>query len=187
MVDTLADLTLSLAEFSRLHADAHKETETKRLAIVASKGSMDMVYPALILATTAVSMGWEAGIFFTFYGLDTLHKKRYKNLKVSPIGNPAMPAPFQAIPFHVPVILGAIPGMTSVATALMKSWMKRAKLPPIQEFLTMADQMGVKLIACSTTMGVMKIKQEDLLPMADIQGAAAFLHYSSKASVVLFI
>ncbi len=187
MVETLTNLSLTLEEFKRLHAETHQETETKRLAIVASKGSLDMVYPALILSTTAVSMGWEAEIFFTFYGLDTLHKKRYKNLKVSPIGNPAMPAPFQAIPFHVPNILGAIPGMTTVATAFMKSWMKKAQLPPIQEFLTMADQMGVKLIACSTTMGVMNIKKEELLPMADIQGAAAFLHYASKASVVLFI
>ena len=183
----LEKLTLDFQEFQRLHAEAHKETEPKRLAIVASKGSLDMVYPAMILATTAASMGWECGIFFTFYGLDALHRKRYKGLKVAPIGNPAMPAPFAAVPIHVPTIIGAIPGMTTIATLLMKQWMKRSRLPSLEQFLDMADKMGVKLIACSTTMGVMKIKKEDLLPVADIQGAAAFLHFASKATVTLFI
>ena len=186
-MNALQTMALDLEKFKQLHAETHKETETKRLAIVASKGSLDMIYPALILATTAASMGWEAGIFFTFYGLDALHKKRYKGLKVAPIGNAAMPAPFQAVPFHVPTILGALPGMTTVATVLMKQWMKRAKLPAVEEFLNMASQMGVKLIACSTTLGVMKIKEEDLLPAAEVQGAAAFLHYASKATVTLFI
>ena len=187
MVSTLEKLSLDLEEFKRLHAQAHKETDTKRLAIVASKGSLDMVYPALILATTAASMGWEAGVFFTFYGLDVLHKKRYKGLKVAPLGNPAMPPPLPAVPVQVPTILAAIPGMTAVATALMRRWMKKSNLPNVEEFLDMSNQMGVKLIACSTTMGVMKIREEDLLPVAEIQGAAAFLNYASKATVTLFI
>ncbi len=185
---TLQDrITLDAETFKALHSELHKETGTKRLAIVASKGSLDMVYPALILSTTAASMGWEVGIFFTFYGLDTLHKKRYKKLKVAPLGNPAMPAPFPGVPVKVPTILAAIPGMTAVATLFMKKWMKDARVPDVEEFLTMANEMGVRLIACSTTMGVMHIEKEDLLPQAEIQGAAAFLSYASKASVSLFI
>ncbi|MBI4329611.1 MAG: DsrE/DsrF/DrsH-like family protein [Chloroflexi bacterium] len=187
MVEALETLSLDLEEFKRLHAEAHKETATKRLAIVASKGSLDMVYPALILSTTAASMGWETAIFFTFYGLDVLHKGRYKGLKVAPLGNPAAPAPFPALPIKVPTIIAAIPGMTAVATLIMKRWMKNASLPTVEQFLDMSHEMGVKLIACSTTMGVMKIKEEDLLPVAEIQGAAAFLHYASKATVTLFI
>ncbi len=187
MVETLEKLSIDLEEFNRLHAEAHKETGPKRLAIVASKGSLDMVYPPLILATTAVSMGWECGVFFTFYGLDALNKKKFKNLKVSPVGNPAMPAPLEGIPVQVPNIIGAIPGMTSLATIFMKSWMNKASLPSVEQFLNMSNEMGVKLIACSTTMGVMKVKKEDLLPFAEIQGAAAFLHFASKATVTLFI
>ncbi|MBI4298173.1 MAG: DsrE/DsrF/DrsH-like family protein [Chloroflexi bacterium] len=187
MLESLEKLSLDLEEFKRLHSEVHKDTDTKRLAIVASKGSLDMIYPALILATTAASMGWQVGIFFTFYGLDALHVKRYKKLKVAPLGNPAMPAPFHGIPVQVPTIIAAIPGMTTVATILMKSWMKRSRLPTVEGFLKMSNQMGVKLIACSTTMGVMKIKQEDLLPEAEVQGAAAFLHFASKATVSLFI
>ncbi len=188
MQQTLEKLTLDLAEFQRLHQETHKETDVKRLAIVASKGTLDMVYPAMILATTARSLGWEASIFFTFYGLDALNRKKYKKLQVASLGNPAAPAPFSAVPFFkVPTILGIIPGMTSMATFFLKRWMKRSNIPTLEQFLTMADQMGVKLIACSTTMGVMQVKKEDLLPAADIQGAAAFLHFASKASVTLFI
>ncbi|MBI2165535.1 MAG: DsrE/DsrF/DrsH-like family protein [Chloroflexi bacterium] len=187
MTETLEKLGLSLAEFQKLHAEAHNETGKKRLAIVASKGSLDMVYPPLILATTATALGWECGIFFTFYGLDALNKKKYKGLKVAPLGNPAMPSPLKGLPVYVPNLVGAIPGMTFIATALMKRWMRKANVPSIEQFVEMAHQKGVKLIACSTTMGVMGIKKEDLLPEADIQGAAAFLHFASKATVTLFI
>ncbi|MBI1864547.1 MAG: DsrE/DsrF/DrsH-like family protein [Nitrospirae bacterium] len=92
----------------------------KRLAIIASKGTMDMAYPPLILASTAISMDMEAGIFFTFYGLDLINKNKYGSLKVPPIANPAMPVP-------MPNILGMLPGMTAMATMMMKSWMGKAK------------------------------------------------------------
>ncbi|RMF27055.1 MAG: hypothetical protein D6759_18400, partial [Chloroflexi bacterium] len=75
-----------------------EEKRRRRLALVASKGSLDMAYPPLILATTAAALGWEVGIFFTFYGLDIINKKKLAKLKVAPIGNPAMPAPIPAIP-----------------------------------------------------------------------------------------
>ncbi|MBI4234492.1 MAG: DsrE/DsrF/DrsH-like family protein [Chloroflexi bacterium] len=164
---------------TRLHRQAHDQ-EVKRVAIVASKGSLDMAYPALILATTAVSMGMECGVFFTFYGLNILHKKKYRSLKVAPLANPAAPVP-------VPNILGAIPGMTFAATTMLKWMMRRQKMPTIQEMVRLSQEMGVKLIACSTTMGVMGVKEEDLLDGVDIEGAAAFLEYASKAHVTLFI
>lgn len=153
---------------------------TKRLAMVASKGTLDQAYPPMILATTAASLGWEAGIFFTFYGLDILHKKKHKKLKVPPLANPAMPVP-------VPNILGALPGMTEVATRMMKGWMGRAKLPELPEFIAMAQGLEVKFFACSTTMGVMGIEEEDLIPGCEIAGAAAFLDYAADADVTLFI
>jgi peroxiredoxin family protein len=152
----------------------------KRLALVASKGSLDGAYPPLILATTAASLGWEVGIFFTFYGLDILHRKRHRRLKVAPVGNPAMPIP-------VPTLIGVLPGMTGVATQMMKRWMRAANLPTIAQFLDIARESGVRLFACSTTMGVMGIRREDLVEGADIAGATAFLDFASEADVSLFV
>jgi len=152
----------------------------RRIALVSSKGTLDQAYPPLILATTATSMGWEAGIFFTFYGLDVLHQRKHAKLRVPPLANPAMPV-------AIPNLIGALPGMTAAATSMMKSWLKRAKLPTIAEFLEMARESGVKLFACSTTMGVMGIAPDDLLPGAEIAGAAAFLDYAADADVQLFI
>ncbi|MEK7371945.1 MAG: DsrE/DsrF/DrsH-like family protein [candidate division NC10 bacterium] len=160
----------------------------KRLAMVASKGTLDMAYPPLILATTAASMGWETGIFFTFYGLDLLHKERIKHLQVSPIGNPAMPPPLPAIPaLKVPNILGTLPGMTAMATMMMQGWMAKAKVPTVQEMLDLCVDADVKLFACATTMGVMGIKQADLIPAAQCAGATTFLDFAGDASVSLFI
>ena len=119
-----------------------------RLALVASKGTLDMAYPPLILATTAGSLGWEVGVFFTFYGLDIIHKARMNHLKVGPVGNPAMPPPIAALPWmKVPNIVGALPGMTAMATSMMKSWIARAKLPTIPELMDIAKECDVSVFA----------------------------------------
>lgn len=151
-----------------------------RLAIVASKGSLDMAYPPLILATTAAAMDMEAGIFFTFYGLDIIHKDKYGSLKVPPLANPAMPMP-------VPNILGVLPGMTMAATTMMKSWMGRVKLQSIPSFIEMARELDVTLIGCQMTLDVMGVKKEKLVDGVDIGGAATFLEYASKAKISLFV
>jgi len=155
-------------------------TRPRRLALVASKGSLDGAYPPLILAATAASLGWEVGIFFTFYGLDIIHKRRHKKLKVAPLGNPAMPVP-------MPNLLGALPGMTAAATSMMKGWMKKARLPDVPEFLDIARESGAKLFACSTTMGVMGVEEQDLVAGVDIAGATAFLDFAADADVSLFV
>ena len=160
--------------------EPHGRTRPRRLALVASKGTLDGAYPPLILAATAASLGWEVGIFFTFYGLDIVHRRRHRKLKVAPVGNPAMPVP-------VPNLLGALPGMTAAATTMMKGWMKRARLPDVPQFLEMARESGTKLFACSTTMGVMGVKESDLLPGVDIAGATAFLDFAAGADVSLFV
>jgi peroxiredoxin family protein len=161
---------------------------TKRLALVASKGTLDQAYPPLILATTAAAMGWEVGIFFTFYGLDLLHKERIKHLQVSPVGNPAMPPPIPAIPvLKVPTLMGALPGMTAMATMMMKGMMSKAKMPSAKELLDLCVESDVQLFACATTMGVMGITQEELIPAAKCAGATTFLDYAAAADVSLFI
>lgn len=156
------------------------EPAPRRMALVASKGTLDQAYPPLILATTAASMGWEVGIFFTFYGLDILHGKKNHKLKVPPLANPAMPV-------KVPNIVGAIPGMTAVATRMMKGWMKKARMPDLPEFIDMAQGLGVKFYACSTTMGVMGVSEGDLIEGCDIAGAAAFLDFAAGSDIHMFI
>jgi peroxiredoxin family protein len=163
------------------------EEKKKRLALVASKGSLDQAYSPLILATTAAAMGWEVGIFFTFFGFDIINKKRMNALKVAPIANPAFPEPFPALPIKVPNFIGTIPGMTHLATAFMKSWMSRANLPSIPEFVDMARQMGVRFFACAMTMGVMGVKEEDLIDGCELVGATTFLDYAADADVQLYI
>ncbi|MCX5970708.1 MAG: DsrE/DsrF/DrsH-like family protein [Coprothermobacterota bacterium] len=156
-------------------------TERKnRLAIIASKGTLDMAYPPLILATTAVAMEMEAGIFFTFYGLNIIRKDRKNKLFVAPIGNPAMPMP-------MPNILGMLPGMTSMGTMIMKGMMKKANAPSINELLEICRESGVRMIGCQMTMDAFGLKKEALIDGIEVGGAATFLAYAAEASVSLFI
>ena len=152
----------------------------KRMAIVASKGTLDMAYPPLILATTAAAMEIECSIFFTFYGLDIINRNKNKNLRVPSLANPAMPVP-------VPNIIGVLPGMTAMATMMMKSWMAKVNVPSIEDLLSIAVESGVKLIGCQMTMDVMGVKKEDLIEGVEVCGAAAFLEYASDADITLFV
>lgn len=156
------------------------QPRTRRIAIVASKGTLDQAYPPMILASTAVSLGWEAGIYFTFYGLDIIHSERFNKLKVASLANPAGP-------IQLPNLLGAIPGATAAATKVMKKWMSDSQMPTIPEFIDMTQDLGVRFFACATTMGVMGVEESDLLPGADIAGAAAFLDYAAEADITLFV
>lgn len=140
-----------------------------------------MAYPPLILASTAAAMDMECAIFFTFYGLDIVNKNKYANLKVAPVGNPAMPMP-------VPNMVGMIPGMTAVASKMMKGMMSKAGVPTIPELMTACHDLGVKLWPCEMTLGVMGISADDLIPEVDPTcGAATFLEYAMDAKVSLFI
>lgn len=152
----------------------------KRLALVASKGTLDQAYPPLIMASTAASLGWEAGIYFTFYGLDILHKGRFEKLKVASLANPSGPV-------QLPNLLGAVPGATAAATKVMKKWMSDARFPTVPEFIEMTQDLGVRFFACSTTMGVMGVEEADLIDGCDIAGAAAFLDFAADADVQLFV
>lgn len=151
-----------------------------RMALIASQGKLDAAYPPLIIASTAAAMEMEVAIFFTFYGLYILHKKRGANLKVPPLANPAMPMP-------VPNIIGVLPGMTAMATMMMKSWFGKVKVPSVPELLDMCIEGGVKIIACQMTMDAMGIKREDLIDDLEVGGAATFLGYASESSINMFM
>ncbi len=157
-----------------------EEKKKKKLCIIVSKGTLDAAYPPLILASTAASMDWEVHLFFTFYGLDIINKKKNKSLKVAPIANPAMPMP-------VPNIIGMLPGMTAMATMMMKRMMKKGNVPSIEELINMCREMGVRFYGCQMTMDVMGISEEDLIPVDACLGAAGYLDIASDADVNLFI
>lgn len=160
--------------------NTEEASQPKRLALVASKGTLDQAYPPLILATTAASLGWDVGIYFTFYGLDILHQDRFEKLKVASLANPAGP-------IRLPNLLGAVPGATAAATKVMKNWMKKSRMPDLPEFIEMAQGLGVTFFACATTMGVMGVEESDLIEGCDIAGAAAFLDFAAAADVQLFV
>ncbi len=144
-----------------------KGEQAERMLIILSKGTMDMVYPALMIATTAATMGKEVHMFFTFWGLQAVSKKHVGSLKVSPVGNPGMP---------MPNILGMIPGMTAMATSMMRGKIRKAKVPSIPDMFKMAKDLGVKLHACSTTMAVMGTPRESLIDeIDDVVGAATMV------------
>jgi len=163
------------AKFKKLMSE-----RKRRMAIIASKGTLDMAYPPLILATTAAAMDIECSIFFTFYGLDIINKNKNKNLQVPSLANPAMPIP-------VPNIIGALPGMTAMATRMMKSWMAKVNVPSITDLLNIAAETGVKMIGCQMTMDVMGTKKEELIDGIEVAGAAAYLEYAAEADITLFV
>lgn len=166
---------------SRVTEAMKHDPSKNKVAIIASKGTLDMAYPPLILATAAAAMGEDVEVFFTFYGLNIIKKGGAERLQVAPIANPAMPVP-------VPNIIGMLPGMTPMATWMMKSqFFARNHVATIPELLEQCKELGVKLIACQMTMDVMGIKREDLLDEVEVGGAATFLNYAAEAHTTLFI
>ncbi len=165
------------AELKRLGFDPARP---KRAAFIASKGTLDMAYPPLMLATTAAAMDMEAAIFFTFYGLEIIKKKKSGRLQVPPLANPAMPVP-------LPNIIGMLPGMTRLASWMMKDWMKKGGVPTIPDLVEMAQENGVRLIACQTSLDVLGINQEDLIGGLEFADAGAFLEYAADADITLFV
>jgi len=160
--------------------DAEKARKPKKMAIIASKGALDWAYPPLILATTAASLGWEVGIFFTFYGLKLLNKKR--NLEVGTTGNPAMP-----MPIPMPQLITALPGMTPMATWMMKRQFKDHGVASIDELLGLCIEMGVKMIPCGMTMDVFGFSEKGFIDGIDpVCGATHFIDWAADADISLF-
>ena len=153
----------------------------RRMMLVCSKGTLDMAYPPLILASTAASMDVDVQLFFTFYGLDIINRHKYDKLQVPSLANPAMPVP-------VPNMVGALPGMTAVATSMMKGWMAKAQVPDLVELIQTSHDMGVKFLGCQMTMDVMGVRREDLIDeVDDTVGAAAFVAEALDADISMFI
>lgn len=170
-------------------SDSHSP---RRMALIASKGTLDWAYPPFILASTAVAMGWEVKIFFTFYGLTLLLPEL--EAAVSPLGNPAMPMklPFgpeslQKLDIPVPTILQTLPGFNTAATAMMKQTFKKKGVATVGELRGMCVDLGVELIGCQMTMEVFGFEKDQFIPGTTVGGAATFLEFASEADVSLFV
>ena len=125
-----------------------------KVSIVISKGSLEGIYPGLIMANGARAEGMEANLFFTFFGLDAIHKKRIEHIKVATVGNPAM---------HIPTLIGGLPGMSGLATHMMSKTMDKLDIPPIPEFIEMIGDTGAGLYACKASVDMFDMTKDDFV------------------------
>ena len=154
---------------------------TKKMAIIATKGALDMAYPPLILASTAAALDWEVQVFFTFYGLSLL-RKDISDIRISPLANPAMP-----MPMPMPVTLRMMPGMEAMATSMMKAKMKKKGVATLEELRSLCLEAEVKFIACQMTVDLFDYKKSDFIDGIEFGGAATFLQFAGETDVSLFI
>lgn len=152
-----------------MHSNSPQPIE--RVSIIVSRGSLEGVYPGLIMANGARMEGIEASLFFTFFGLDAIIKKRMHNLKVATVGNPAM---------HMPTLLGAVPGMSAFATSMMKKEIEKLDIPPVAEFLTMIHDAGGEVYACKATVDMFHLKSDDFCP--EVDGVISVGQFYEKAA-----
>jgi peroxiredoxin family protein len=158
--------------------------DEKKLAIIATKGSLDWAYPPFILASTAAALGYETQIFFTFYGLQLLKKKL--SLEVTPLGNPGMPMPM-GMDKWFPVLGLALPGMQGMMTAMMKQKMKSKGVASVEELRELCQEADVKLIACQMTVDLFDMDQSEFIDGLEYAGAAAFFEFAGDSDICLYI
>ncbi len=137
-----------------------------KVSIIVSRGSLDGIYPGLIMANGARMEGIEANLFFTFFGLYAVLKKYMGRIKIATVGNPAMRVP-DAKGFPLPSILGALPGMSAFATSMMNKEMEKLDIPPIPEFVEMIHEAGGKLYACKASVDMFHLGQDDFCPQVE--------------------
>lgn len=167
---------------------------SKKLAIIATKGTLDWAYPPYILASTAAALGYEVQIFFTFYGLQ-LVRKDMSCLKVSPLGNPGMPMKmpfgpkwFRGINWNIPnIIQASIPGFESLATALMKQTIANNGVATIPELRELCVEAEVKFLACQMTVELFGFEHSDFIDGLDYVGAASFFEFAGESDICLYI
>ncbi len=125
-----------------------------KVSIIVSKGSLEGIYPALIMANGARMEGIEANVFFTFFGMDAINKARHEHIKVATVGNPGL---------HLATWLGGFPGMSSLVTAQMSKAMEKLDIPPIPEFIEMIADSGAKLYACKASVEMFNLSRKDFI------------------------
>ena len=164
----------SVLEQPELHTSEPKTIE--KVAIVVAKGSLEGIYPALIMANGARMDGIEADLFFTFFGLDAIRKDRFEKIKVATVGNPGL---------HLPTLLGAVPGISALATKMMQRQMEKIDIPPIPEFIELVHDSGVQLYACKASVDMFALTMEDFVPqIEDIISVGEFYEKAAGGQII---
>ncbi len=176
---SLEELQDRVDELEHALTELESDDGQKKMTIVATKGSFDMAYPPLILASTAAAFDWEVVVFHTFWGLDIIHEEKSKNLKMSAVGNPNMP---------VPNAVAAIPGMDRMATRMMEKRIEENGTPTIEDLIDLSIETGVKLQACQMTIELMDYDEADFYDGVTTGiGAATALQHMAESDVQLLI
>ena len=148
----------------------------EKVSIVVSKGSLEGIYPGLIMANGARMEGIEADVFFTFFGLDAIRKDHHEKIKVATVGNPGM---------HMPTLLGALPGFSALATRMMKRQMEKLDIPPIPEFVELISDSGANLYACRATVDMFGLTKDDFVPeVRDIISVGEFYELAAGSEII---
>ena len=148
----------------------------EKVSIVVSKGSLEGIYPGLIMANGARMEGIEANLFFTFFGLDAIRKDRIAKIKVATVGNPGM---------HIPTLIGALPGMSALATKMMKRQMEKLDIPPIPEFVELVADSGAGLYACKASVDMFGLSETDFVPQVEkVLTVGEFYELSAGGEIV---
>ena len=159
-----------LEQFVGSHT-ADKPKPIEKVSIVISKGSLEGIYPGLIMANGARMEGMEANVFFTFFGLDAITKKRHDHIKVATVGNPGM---------HLPTLIGMLPGMSWLATKMMARKMEKLDIPPVPEFVEMIGDSGAGVYACKATVDMFELSEDDFVP--SVTGVITVGEFYEKAA-----
>ncbi|WP_334142421.1 DsrE/DsrF/DrsH-like family protein [Rhabdothermincola sp.] len=148
----------------------------QKVSIVISKGSLEGIYPGLIMANGARAEGIEANLFFTFFGLDAIHKKRHDHIKVATVGNPGM---------HLATLIGGLPGMSALATHMMEKKMSELDIPPIPEFVEMIADTGAGLYACKASVDMFGLDRDDFVEQVqDIITVGEFYEQAAGGQII---
>ncbi len=152
------------------------DDKIQKVSIIISKGGLDGVYPGLIMANGARMEGIEANLFFTFFGLDAITTKQMGRIKIATVGNPGL---------HMPSLIGILPGLSAMATAMMKKTMDKIDIPPVPEFIEMVADAGCRLYACKATVDMFGLKKEDFCPQVDsIINVGRFYEISAGGQII---
>lgn len=166
--------TMALPQTAEQEGHAATPTPVTKVSIIVSHGSLEGIYPALIMANGARMEGIEANLFFTFFGMDAITKSKQGKIRVATVGNPAM---------GIPTLLGALPGMSALATRMMSKKMEALDIPPIDEFIQLCADSGVRLYACKASVDMFGLEKADfvesveaVITVGDFYGLAAGGH-----------
>ena len=155
---------------------AAEPATTEKVSIVISKGSLEGIYPGLIMANGARMEGIEADVFFTFFGLDAIRKDRFEKIKVATVGNPGL---------HMPTLIGAIPGFSWLVTKMMKRQMEKIDIPPIPEFIELVGDSGAHLFACKATVDMFGLTIDDFVPQVEeIISVGEFYEKAARGQII---